>query len=677
MLANTFQSVVLDKFVRLKALSVPVFVFFYCLFTWAIARLLLAFAGLSQIDFSFGLLKIIPVSMRFDILTFCYFWGVFLLAYLMTPTKLLNRAHRFVWKPIFSALYGALVFLEVATFPFMIEYGNRLDRVSVEYLRYPAEDSSMLLKHYKTELVIGFVVTFVALRLFRWSYDYIVRQSSQHQSTQLLIVKSMQIVAVLLFVALGSRSSLGHRPANISSASFSSQHIVNQLTLNSTYTLAYDLYRMKHEGNPFDIYPGMATEEIFDLVKAFSESDGKIFRENNPADIENSYPDTSSASRPYNLVIVLKESLGSDFVGRQGGTDVTPELDRISEEGIFFDQLYATGTRTVRGIEATISGFLPTPGRSVVKLSKSKRNFWTIGTYLKRFGYTTSFVYGGDANFDEMKAFFLNNGFDEVQDQTSITGSYETGSWGIHDEDIFVLFHELLEDKAAAGAPFLAVLLTTSNHSPFDYPADAIQLHPDYEKTSHENAIKYADFALGKFYDAAKEGSYFKDTIFLFVADHNTRVYGHDLIPVQKFRILGVLIGPNIPKMEYRTVCSNLDLLPTILGFMGLEGETPLLGRDLMKLPAEDPGRAIMQYGKTYGFRIGNEIAIIRPHSTILDFAYDGDNLKPTEPDEDLDRLALSHALLPWVLYSNRAYVADDVLSGFAHLAEPNKEDRS
>lgn len=674
MIAVSVSKNILNQFVRLKTLAVPVFVLLCCLFTWLVARLLLVLISFSRIDFSVGLLKIVPVSVRFDILTFCYVWGAFVLVYLLTPTKLLDRAHRFVWKPIFSALFGALVFLEVATFPFIYEYGNRLDRVSVEYLRYPTEVFSMLMKYYKIELVVGAIVTVVALGLFRRSYDYIVFRSAHDQWTQGLLIRTIQIAAVVVFVALGSRSSLGHRPANISSASFSSQHIVNELTLNSTYSLLYDLYRMKHEGNPFEIYPAMPTAEIFELVKAFSESDGKVFRENSTLDISNSYSDSAKVRGPMNLVIVLEESLGSDFVGRQGGIDVTPELDRISQDGIFFDELYATGTRTVRGIEATISGFLPTPGRSVVKLAKSKRNFWTIGGHLKKFGYSTSFIYGGDANFDEMKAFFLNNGFDEVHDQTSIKGSYEKGSWGIHDEDIFAIAHDLLEEKTAAGTPFLAVILTTSNHSPFDYPAEAIQLHPDYDKRSHPNAIKYADYALGKFYDAAKEGSYFENTIFLFVADHNTRVFGDDLIPVRKFRIPGVLIGPNIPKRTYRTVCSNLDLLPTILGFMGLEGETPLMGRDLMKLSVDDPGRAIMQYGKTFGFRVGNKVAILRPHSPILDFEYDGMNLNPLEEDATLNRLALSHALLPWILYSNQAYTVDDFSPAYAALGHSNQE---
>lgn len=675
MLVVSVSKSILDRFVRLKTLAVPVFILFCCLFTWLLARLLLVLISSSRIDFSVGLLKIVPVSVRFDILTFCYVWGAFVLVYLLTPAKLLEQAQRFIWKPVFSALYGALVFLEVATFPFIYEYGNRLDRVSVEYLRYPVEVFSMLLKNYKMELSVGAIVTVIALGLFRRSYDYIVLRSAQDRSTQGLILRTILMVAVVVFVVLGSRSSLGHRPANISSASFSSQHIVNELTLNSTYSLLYDLYRMKHEGNPFEIYPGMATAEIFELAKTHSESDGKIFRENSIIDITNSYRHSAKVSEPINLVIVLEESLGSDFVGRQGGINVTPELDRISQDGIFFDELYATGTRTVRGIEATISGFLPTPGRSVVKLAKSKRNFWTIGGYLKKFGYSTSFIYGGDANFDEMKAFFLSNGFDEVHDQTSIKGSYEKGSWGIHDEDIFAIAHDLLEEKTAAGTPFLAVILTTSNHSPFDYPAKAIQLHPDYNKRSHPNAIKYADYALGKFYDVAKEGSYFENTIFLFVADHNTRVFGDDLIPVGKFRIPGVLIGPNIPKRVYRTVCSNLDLLPTVLGFMGLEGETPLIGCDLMKLSGDDPGRAIMQYGRTYGFRVGNEIAIIRPHSPILDFDYDGMNLNPIEEDTALNRLALSHALLPWILYSNHSYRIDDSTPGRVSLAMPSDED--
>jgi phosphoglycerol transferase MdoB-like AlkP superfamily enzyme len=651
---------ILDMFVRFGRLAIPLFVLAHALLTWALFRLVLLLASVSNIEFSPQMAKMVPYSVRFDVIIFSYFWGLFLFLYILTPGHWLERSHRYVWKPIFTILVGFIVALEMATFPFLFEYGNRLDRLAVEYLIYPQEVFSMMSKGYKTEIVLAVVVTGLFVKVFVSSFDYIAAQiNSESLSTSIpRTVITALIVALLIF--LGARSSVGHRPANISSASFSNQHLVNELTLNSAYTLFYSLYRMKDESNPFDIYPSMHRDTVFSTVKTFSGSDGKTFLDGSET-IVNRAKVTEGTSQPkYNLVIVLEESLGSDFVGRQGGTDTSPEIDRISQDGIFFDQLYATGTRTVRGIEATISGFPPTPGRSVVKLGGGKKDFWTMGTYLKQFGYTNMFFYGGDTNFDDMKAFFRGNDFDEIEDLTTITGDYEEGSWGIHDEDVFAIAHEALEEKSKNDEPFFAVILSTSNHSPFDYPEEKIELHPDFPKESHENAIKYSDYALGTFYDAAKNGSYSDNTIFLFVADHNTRVKGHDLIPVHKFRIPGMLIGPNIPKMTYETVCSNIDLLPTILHYMDLDGPTPLLGNDLMNLPDDYPGRAIMQYGTTFGFRIGNEVAILRPNMETKDFVYQENTLEPSITDEQLNETALAHALLPWILYSDKMYNVDE-----------------
>ena len=659
MLNITVHKKVLDFFQRFGPLSVPVFTLAFALTIWAIARLTLIALNATHIQFSLDMLQMIPNSIRFDILIFSYLWGLFIVLYLSTPKRFLPVMNRYAWKPIFSGLTGLIIYLEMATIPFVFEYGNRLDRISVEYLKYPKEVFSMLSKHYKTEVFLSAVITIVVLRLFWNSYGYVADQYVKSEKRQHILLKAVMILFVAAAIVLGGRSSLGHRPANISSASFSTQHIVNELTLNSTYTVLYDLYRMRHESNPYDVYPDMEDADVYRLVKEFSATDGKVFRDD-PMSIINTLAHPNAQNKPkYNLVIVLEESLGSDYVGRQGGVDVSPEIDRISQDGIFFDQLYATGTRTVRGLEASITGFMPTPGASVVKLSQSKRDFWTMATYLKQFGYKSFFLYGGDTNFDEMKAFFMGNGFDEVHDLTNIEGDYEVGSWGIHDEDVFAIGHKLLLEKSAADEPFFALILSTSNHSPFDYPAEKIELHPDFPKESHENAIKYSDYALGTFYDAAKSSPYFDDTIFLFAADHNTRVKGHDLIPVHKFRIPGMLIGPNIPKMTYTKVCSNIDFLPTILHYMQLEGETPMLGRDLMSLPEDDPGRAIMQYGKTFGFRLGDDVSIIRPYADIVNFEYDGMTLHEKPFNAKLNELALAHALIPWMIYSTRSYNVD------------------
>ena len=652
----TLSKRILTLLANRKELAIPLFILAYTLGVWGLFRLLLVVINIKHINWSWDVVKMLPVSIRFDLMAFAYIWGIFIVLYLLTPQKVAHHAHRFLWKPIAVFIIGLIIYLELATVSFMAEYGNRLDRLSVEYLIYPQEVLSMISKGYKTEVALGGITTLFLVWVFLNSYTYIVEKTPKDFSTFSFIKKPILALCVLAIFGVCARSSLGHRPANISSASFSTQHIVNELTLNSSYTLIYSLYRMKHESNPFDIYDSMSEDKIFSLAREFSESDGKTFNTEGKG-IHNTAMASTTANTPkYNLVIVLEESLGSDFIGRQGGTNTSPEIDRISQDGIFFDQLYATGTRTVRGLEATLSGFPPTPGRSVVKLSKAKENFWTIATHLKQYGYSNMFFYGGDTNFDDMKSFLRGNHFDEIEDLTTIKGDYELGSWGIHDEDVFSIANTALNEKHKQGKPFLAVILSTSNHTPFDYPAEKIDLNPDFDQLSHENAIKYSDYALGTFYDAAKESDYFKDTIFLFVADHNTRVKGHDLIPVHKFRIPGILIGPNIPKMTYSKVCSNIDLLPTILHYMNLEGDTPLLGRDLMCLSEDDPGRAIMQYGNTFGFRIGDKISIMRPYSKTLDFRYDGMNLSPVAEDKELNELALAHALLPWILYSDRLY---------------------
>ena len=129
---------------------------------------------------------------------------------------------------------------------------------------------------------------------------------------------------------------------------------------------------------------------------------------------------TEKPEKKYNLVIILEESLGSEFVASLGGLPLTPNLEKLSKEGMWFNQLYATGTRSVRGIEALITGFLPTPGRSVVKLGKAQHNFFSIASLLSDQGYHTQFIYGGESNFDNMKGFFLGNGFQQVIDQKDL-----------------------------------------------------------------------------------------------------------------------------------------------------------------------------------------------------------------------------------------------------------------
>ena len=176
-------------------------------------------------------------------------------------------------------------------------------------------------------------------------------------------------------------------------------------------------------------------------------------------------------------MLVSIESLGWDYVGALGGKPgLTPNLDRLAADGMLFTQMYATGQRTVRGLEALTLSVPPTPGHAV-PMRPDNKGFQTIGGIFKQHGYEPLYLYGGYSYFDNMKDFFSGNGY-TVIDRNSIDAAdihHET-IWGVADEDLFTLALRELDQRAAVGKLFFAHIMTTSNHRPFTYPADRIDV---------------------------------------------------------------------------------------------------------------------------------------------------------------------------------------------------------
>lgn len=458
------------------------------------------------------------------------------------------------------------------------------------------------------------------------------------------------LVALLVFG--GARSSLGHRPANASSVAFSTDQLVNSLLLSSSYTLLDAVYRMKDEADASKIYGKMDVSRMLAVVRANSAGDAGVFANDTIPTLRHFSPGTTRET-PLNLVIVLEESLGAEFVGRMGGLPLTPNLDALSQEGLFFDRLYATGTRSVRGIEAVTTGFFPTPARSVVKLGKSQSNFFSLASFLKTKGYKTRFVYGGEANFDNMKRFFLGNGFDEVIEEKDFENYTFKGSWGVCDEDLFTKTHETLE--AEGKTPSFTLVFSSSNHSPFEFPDNTIEQYEE-QKATVNNAVKYADYAIGRFFDMAKKSTYWDRTLFLVVADHNSRVYGNALVPIERFRIPALIIGPGVKSGVYDTLASQADLPPTLLSLLGVDGETPMIGRDLLHMPEGVVGRAVMQFYENQAYMEGNRVVVLQPGKVHRQFRYDGKVLTEEGADPALVEKALAHAQWASWSYSNRLY---------------------
>ncbi len=584
--------------------------------------------------------RVFLIGLRMDVILMCELLAIPVAVYFLSPGERMRRKLTLV---LFVLVAALIVFMELSTPNFIAEYDTRPNRIFYEYLRYPKEVFSTLLKAHPAQLIAVTVFVIVLTSGFYLVISRPMRRS--HAWPWHTRAWVFPIILGLMF--FGARSTLGHRPANLSTASFSHNHLANELAVSSTYTLLNAIYMQRRELGA-EMYGAMPWAEVQQRIASYRVSGAASAAPHSVI---------RGAPRPHrrkpNLVIFVLESLGAGYVGSLGGLPLTPNLDRFSEQGLWFTQLYATGTRTVRGLEAITTGFLPTAAESVLKRPESQREFFTLAALLKGEGYCTEFLYGGVSNFDNMGRFFLQNGFDRVIEQKDFAAPGFEGTWGVSDEDLVAKAHETL--LAHGDEPFFALVLSTSNHDPFEFPSGRIELF-EHPEATRKNAVKYTDHAVGQLIELARSAPYGRDTLFLIVADHDARVFGADLVPVEHFRIPGLMIGPGVPRRHENRIVSQIDLAPTLLGVMGIATTHPMIGRDILSMPAELPGRAFMQYADTNAFRVGDTVVIHQPDQPAKTFSYKNGRLVPAAHDRSLERDALAHLLWADAMYREHRY---------------------
>ncbi len=622
-----------------------------CLFLWSVSRFIyISFLYheriLSMSMDSFILLQ----GIRFDIVTIGYIIAIpMLLALMLSPFKKPWHYFQRLLTWYFCSVFAVVVFLELSTPSFIDQFDIRPNILFVEYLKYPKEVISTLLGAYSVDLMAACMIV-PSATLGVWA---VLRRS---RSTNASSIKGNLILAPICIVVtfIGIRSTFDHRPVNPSVVAATPDLMVNSLALNSTYSVLYAVYAGVEDEKGRVKYGKMAADEAVSIVKNHINVPSDQF-------VSEAYPTLHiqkplrNTKRPPNLVILLEESLGAEFVGSLGGLPLTPNLDNLKSEGLWFENMYATGTRSVRGIEAVVTGFPPTPARSVVKLQKSQKSFFTIAQLLGNLGYDTSFIYGGAAHFDNMRSFFVGNGFNTIIEEKDYVNPSFRGSWGVSDEDLFERAHATFDSYN--GTPFFSLVFSSSNHSPFEYPEGKIDRY-DNDVHTVNNAVKYADYALGHFFKLAKQSKYWDNTIFVVVADHNSRVYGDDLVPIERFHIPCLIIGAGVEPQQYARIASQIDLVPTLLSLMGISSVHPTVGVDLLdpKL-ANSPGRAIMQFHQTQAYRLGDEVVVLQPHQSPQSFYYKDRSLVPAEVlNTKLVATALAYSTFGSYAYNHQLY---------------------
>lgn len=515
---------------------------------------------------------------------------------------------------------GSFAFLmlnEAATPGFILEYGVRPNHLYVQYLIYPQEVMATLWGGHKLELAASAALTALT---FLWAYRHLsrrfARMLNQSPAAADCALPSrrrilVQLLLVMVLVPLGVRSTLGHRPLNPAMAAFCESPLINSLPVNSSYSAAYALAHLNDQKLTIDDIYALTAPQV--TIAA-----GRRLSARTPAESGEACPlvqrimPAAGLTAPRNVVIVLEESLGADFVQSLGGLPLTPNLERLKAQGWWFERMYAAGHRSIRGIEAVSAGFPPSPLDSVVKLPPKETPLSALPEIFNRLGYHTAFVYGGESHFDNMRSYFLNNGVQEVVEQKDYDHPEFVASWGVSDEDLFRKALSLMDQDYAAGRPFFSFIFTSSFHDPFEIPKGKVSLDFDGgDQTARFLAAKYADYALGKFMDAALKRDFAANTVFLIIADHESKVRGQNEFPLSKFRIPALIIAPGLTPHADPRIVSQIDMPPTLLALAGVDAAVPYVGQNLLRKDAKE--RALVEYNQIFGLLTPQGFTVLTP----------------------------------------------------------------
>jgi phosphoglycerol transferase MdoB-like AlkP superfamily enzyme len=558
---------------------------------------------------------------------------------------------RFFWLGYFVFWFGQL-FVLFAEFFFFEEFKSRFNTVAVDYLIYPHEVFINIWDSYPVLWVL------LACGAFAGSWVWVARRwfGRMWDSPVSARSKALQLGGAVVF-ALTLMPTVRWEGTEVSH-----ERVLNEMGNNGT--IAFVAAAMTRHLDYAAFYKTLPLAEAYQRTRRLlNEPDTALCA--NPRSIRKHVAGDPARPR-LNVVLVLEESLGSEFwgaLGRRSAT-LTPEMDRLAaEEGLLFTHLYASGNRTVRGLEGVLSSFPPLPGDSIVKRTQSD-NVETMARVLKRDDYATLFVYGGRGVFDGMRSFALQNGYDRFIEQKHFKKPTFTTIWGVCDEDIFSRTLEEMRALHQSGQPFFATVLSVSNHKPYTYPKGRISENPDRQRRDY--AVKYSDYALGQFFKAAAQEPFWTNTIFAVVADHGARVYGSQSIPIHSYEIPLLIVGPAVVQQSKRvpSLGCSLDVAPTLLGLLGRPYESLFFGRDLLKSPPAE-GRVLISHNRDIGL-YAKECLVVLGLMQHTEF-YQGDpkvvNLVPVAQPEmaalELERDATALFQVADDLYMHRRYRLD------------------
>jgi phosphoglycerol transferase MdoB-like AlkP superfamily enzyme len=569
------------------------------------------------------------MGMLLDGVTGLYMCAPFAVYLWLAPKRLFNsKFGRGLVFFGFAVATAGFAYLIAAEYFFFDEFNARFNYTAVEYLIYPTEVFTNIRESYPvgkatfTAVWIGIIATFLLRKRIAGAFG---DASSMGQRT--LGALALTALIVLSLVGINLETAQGANTNRIS----------GELAENGVYSFFSALRNANIDYGRY--YATLPDAEAISHVRHLLEQSNAKF---NPSPTGTGHPlarhvDNSDLgpARKLNVIVLLQESLGSEFVGSLGGRDLTPNVDRIAKEGMSFTNLYASGTRTVRGMEAITTSLAPVPPEAVVKRTGNE-NLYNLSTIARQAGYAPTFVYGGYGTFDNMNAFFGGNGW-KVIDRTDMPKPQFSNIWGIADEELMDNALDVFDKQIANGEKIFSVVMSTSNHKPFTFPEGIPGVQA--KGGGRDAGVRYADYAIGKFYDKLKTKPWYKDTILVVTGDHGARVYGRAQIPVPTYSVPFIVHAPGyVPAQRVDTLASQVDIGPTLLGLLHLSYDSKLPGRDILRMKPED-GYAIFNHNRNIAMMRGNQVATLGFGKTVQTEEYDkaSGELRPAPHNAQLE----------------------------------------
>jgi phosphoglycerol transferase MdoB-like AlkP superfamily enzyme len=506
----------------------------------------------------------------------------------MIPQRLFaHPGHRRAMVGIILLSLSAQLFLAMAEGVFWGEFATRFNFIAIDYLVYTTEVLTNIWESYPVLPLLAVVVT--AAVILTWGMHrgglLMPWQASATGWKARWSAAAFHLTAVVILAFTFDHQSAIPSHGNSCNAELAGNGILSLFAAYRQNELDYNRF-----------YLEMPLPEVGRRLRHGLSEPNATFINDEPLDIRRSIVSPGPEKR-WNVVVIVEESLSASFTGCLGGKALTPNLDRLATEGLLLTRCFATGTRTVRGLEAVTLSVPPTPGQSVIR-RPDNRNLFSLGWLLRGRGYHNTFIYGGYGRFDNMNEFYSANGYD-ILDRSSPNATPQTFStaWGVSDGDMFQWALHAADADHADGRPFHQLLMTTSNQRPYTFPEGTI----DAPQKRRSSAVRYSDYALGAYLDDAANRDWFDSTLFVMVADHCHSTSGRRKLPLEKYHIPLLFYAPGrIAARSVDTVCSQIDVAPTILGLLGYSYESQFFGRDVLNLPTQE-GRAPLGTFQTLG----------------------------------------------------------------------------